>query len=152
MTTSPSSAVEDDRIEASSPEASRVVPYRSILKSRAEEEVLSSWSQSTLSSKLEIKSSLRKGGCGGEPQHLPTLTGSGEKDLHLLRQDKVRCTTVGREVVGVNGLAHAQKQACLVCYKESRKRKLGMGIISQIYEVLIWRDGEGSAEYQSPHV
>lgn len=84
-------AAPEDRSEASSgARASRLIPFRSILKSRAEETALSSWSKSTQSSKLELKSSLRKGGCGGDPQHLPTLTGSDEKDLHLLQQVRVR--------------------------------------------------------------
>lgn len=88
-------ALEDGRDPSSSTEASRLVSFRSILKSRAEEKALSAWSNSTQSSKFELRSSVRKGGCGGEPQHLPTLTGSDEKDLHLLQQVKVRKYTRG---------------------------------------------------------
>lgn len=81
----------EDEVESESAEALRLVAYRSILKSRAEEEALFSWSQSVLSSKSEIHSSVRKAGCKGESKQLPTLTGSGENDLHLLGQMKVGC-------------------------------------------------------------
>lgn len=88
VTASTKHPVFEDKDEAKGVE--HVVSYRSILKSRAEEKALSAWSPSTPSSQLGLNSSVRKGGCWGESHHLPTLTGSGEKDLQLLQQAKVK--------------------------------------------------------------
>lgn len=62
--------------EANSSPISKVVSFRSILKSRAEEKALSAWSSS--SSSPRVKATPGNGGWKGEPEHLPTLGGFGE--------------------------------------------------------------------------
>ncbi|CAM9257450.1 unnamed protein product, partial [Ectocarpus sp. 12 AP-2014] len=75
--------VSDQDSETSCSPISKVVPFRSILKSRAEEKALSSWSLSSPSpSNPRVKAKPGNDGWKGEREHLPVLGGFGESGGH----------------------------------------------------------------------